>query len=118
MRTPGGGAQAREGQARLVVGYYVPYEGSSWASLEQHVQTLDIVAAQWVSIDACGNVGSSDDQTLKAFARERGVRVVPSLATFSGWLNHQVLADDDTAAHAVETDRQLHPGRGLRRVRP
>jgi spore germination protein len=97
-----GRAGARQSQAKVVMGYYVPYDGSSWASLERHAQSLDMVAAQWVTIDACGNVGSRDDQTLKEFARERGVKLVPSLPTSSGWLNHQVLADDDTAAHAVE----------------
>ena len=65
------GALAREGQAKVVLGY-VPYDGASWASLERHAQTLDIVAAQWVTIDACGNVGSHDDQTLKQFARDAG----------------------------------------------
>ena len=96
------GALARQGEPKVVLGYYVPYDGASWASLERHAQTLDIVAAQWVTIDACGNVGSRDDQTLKQFARARGLKVVPSLSTSSGWLNHQLLADDDTAAHAVE----------------
>jgi spore germination protein len=95
-------ALAQQGQAKLVVGYYVPYDGASWASLERYAGTLDIVAAQWVSIDACGNVGSRDDQTLKQFARDRGLKLVPSLPTSSAWLNHQLLADDDTAAHAVE----------------
>ena len=65
-------------------------------------QALDIVAAQWVTIDPCGNLGSRDDQTLKQFARGRGLKVLPSLLTSSGWLNHQLLADDDTAVHAVE----------------
>jgi spore germination protein len=95
-------AWARQGEAKVVVGYYVPWDGAAWASLERHAQSLDVVAAQWVTIDACGNLGSRDDQTLKQFARARGLKVVPSLFTASGWLNHQLLADDDTAAHAVE----------------
>jgi hypothetical protein len=47
-----------------------------------------------VTIDACGGVGSSDDQTLKRFARSRGILVLPSLVTFSGWLNHRILTDE------------------------
>src|SRR5207249_3808074 len=84
------------------LGYYVAYDATSWASLAEHVDQLDIVAAQWVTIDACGNLASHDDQTLKQLARQHNVKVLPSLLTLSGWLNHQLLADDETAAHAVE----------------
>src|SRR5438132_12862687 len=87
---------------RLVLGYYVAYDATSWASLAEQVDQLDIVAAQWVTIDACGNLTSHDDQTLKQLARQHNVKVLPSLLTLSGWLNHQLLADDETAAHAVE----------------
>ena len=87
---------------RLVLGYYVPYDATSWASLEAHADQLDVVAAQWVAIDACGNVSSRDDETLKQFARQHGLKLVPSLFTLSGWLNHHVLTDEETTAHAVE----------------
>ena len=87
---------------RLVLAYYVPYDPSSWASLAEHIDHLDMIAAQWVTIDACGNVASRDDQTLKQLAQLHNVKVLPSLLTLLGWLNHQLLADDDTAAHAVE----------------
>jgi spore germination protein YaaH len=87
---------------RVVLGYYVPYDPTSWQSLAEHVDQLDMVAAQWMTIDACGNLTSRDDQTLKQLARQHNVKVLPSLLTLSGWLNHQLLADDDTAAHAVE----------------
>src|SRR5437016_2560007 len=93
---------ARQASARVVLGYYVPYDPASWASLAEHVDQLDMVAAQWVTIDGCGNLASSDDQTLKQLARQHNVKVLPSLLTLSGWLNHQLLADDETAAHAVE----------------
>src|SRR5712691_12516267 len=93
---------ARQTSGRLVLGYYVPDDATSWASLAEHVDGLDIVAAQWVTIDACGNLTSRDDQTLKQLAQQHNVKVLPSLLTLSGWLNHQLLADDDTAAHAVE----------------
>ena len=93
---------AKQAAGRLVLGYYVPYDATSWASLGEHVDQLDMVALQWVTIDACGNLASTDDQTLKQLARQHHVKVLPSLLTLSGWLNHQLLADDDTAAHAVE----------------
>src|SRR5438093_2029475 len=66
---------ARQAAGRLVLGYYVPYDTMSWASLAEHVDQLDIVAAQWVTIDACGNLASHDDQTLKQVARQHNVKV-------------------------------------------
>jgi spore germination protein YaaH len=100
---PGERAEAaQQSSTRLVLGYYVPYDATSWVSLAAHIDGLDLVAAQWVSIDACGNLASHDDQTLKRLAQQHQVKVLPSLLTLSGWLNHQLLADDDTAVHAVE----------------
>src|SRR5215469_12529358 len=87
---------------RLVLGYYVPYDATSWASLQAHVDQMDFVAAQWVTLDGCGNLGSRDDETLTRFARARGLKLLPSLLTGSAPLNHQVLADDGVAIHAVE----------------
>jgi spore germination protein YaaH len=94
--------QDPEVQRRLVLGYYVPYDSTSWVSLQAHSDQIDLVGAQWVGIDACGNLSSRDDQTLKQFAQERGLAVVPSLLTLSPTLNHQLLDDDDTAARAIE----------------
>jgi spore germination protein YaaH len=54
-----------------------------------------------VTIDACGRLTASDDQTLKRFARSRGIKVLPSLGTFSGWLNHRLLTDDETSTRAL-----------------
>lgn len=85
----------------LVLGYYVPYDPTSWTSLEEHADQLDIVAAQWASVDACGGISSQDDQTLKQFAHAHGLRVEPSLFTSSGWLDHQVLTDDGARANAL-----------------
>jgi spore germination protein YaaH len=89
-------------RSRLVLGYYVPYDSTSWRSFEANVSSLDIVAAQWVTIDGCGNLSSRDDQNLKQLAGAHGLKVLPSLLTLSSWLNHQILTDDDTAANAVE----------------
>ena len=101
---------ARQAAGRSVLGYYVPYDATSWASLAEHVDQLDVVAAQWVTIDACGNLASHDDQTLKQLARQHNVKVLPSLLTLSGWLNHKLLADDETAAHVVEQSESLLQG--------
>ena len=87
---------------RQVLAYYVPYDPTSWASLVAHPGTIDVVAAQWVTIDACGQVGSRDDQTLKQFAQARGIRVFPSLLTLSGWLNHRLLTDEAVSARAID----------------
>src|SRR5919202_819041 len=87
---------------RLLLGYYVPYDSTSWFSLQAHADDLDIVAAQWVTIDGCGQLGSRDDQTLKRLARDHNLRVVPSLLTLSAWLNHQVLTDETATANAID----------------
>src|SRR6267378_7953447 len=72
---------AQEPPQRLVLGYYVPYDPASWASLAEHVDQLDMVAPQSVTIDACGNLASADDQTLKQLAQQHHVKVLPSLLT-------------------------------------
>jgi spore germination protein len=86
---------------REILGYYVPYDPTSWASLESNAGSIDVVAVQWVTIDGCGRLASDDDQTLKRFAQARGIRVVPSLLTLSGWLNHRILTDPETSDRAV-----------------
>jgi spore germination protein YaaH len=89
------------GANRWVVGYYVPYDPTSWASLQANAAALDVVAAQWVFLDACGNLSSRDNQTIKQFARENGLSILPSLLTNAGWLNHRLLTDEAVAAHAI-----------------
>jgi spore germination protein YaaH len=84
-----------------VLGYYVPYDPASWASLEANAAQIDIVAAQWVTVDACGQLSSQDDQTLKQFARSQGIQVLPTLLTSSSSLNHRLLTDDETSARFV-----------------
>jgi len=92
--------QARPG--RLVLGYYGPGDPNSWTSLQAHVEHLDMVAGHWLSIDACGNLTSRDDQTLKQFARATGIRIFPSLLTLSGWLNHRLLTDQTVKAQSIQ----------------
>jgi spore germination protein YaaH len=70
--------------------------------LQAQIDQISFVAPQWVSIDACGNLGSRDDRTLVAFAHAHGVKVVPTLPTSSGWLNHQILTDPTTAQRAID----------------
>ncbi len=82
---------------RVVLAYYVPYDATSWATFQAQAAGLDYVAAQWVTVDPCGNVGSRDDRTLIAYAGDRGVKVLPSLLTSSGWLNHYLLTDPATS---------------------
>jgi spore germination protein YaaH len=91
-----------DGPGRRVLAYYVPYDPTSWASFEAHADAIDILGVQAVTIDACGGLSSRDDPTLRRTARERGVRVFPSLLTSSGWLNHQLLTDQPTSTHAVD----------------
>ena len=92
---------ARPGH-RIVLGYYVPYDSSSWQTLEAQADTLDYVAAQWVWVDPCGGLSTRDDRTLLAFARERNLPILPSALTTSGWLNHRLLTDGPTTAHFLD----------------
>ena len=87
---------------RIVLGYYVPYDSSSWQTLEARADTLDYVAAQWVWVDPCGGLSTRDDRTLFAFARERNLPVLPSALTMSGWLNHRLLTDGPTTARFLD----------------
>jgi spore germination protein len=96
-------AQPRQDPRGLVLGYYVPYDSTSWQSLMAHLDQVDIVAAQWVSMDGCGGLSSRDDQTLKQVLHGRGVAVVPSLFTASAWLNHRVLTDETARATAIQS---------------
>jgi spore germination protein YaaH len=85
-----------------VIAYYVSYDPQAWASLEQHADELDLVDGQWVTITACGDLGSRDDETLRQFAAAHGVAVYPSLFTASGSLNHALLTDESVAAHTID----------------
>ena len=96
-----GGSGAPVVRRPLVLGYYVPYDTTSWASFQANASHLDFLATQTVTVDACGGIGTRDDQDLKDLAHTQGVRVLPSLLTSSGWLNHQLLADDGAAANAA-----------------
>ena len=88
--------------AGFVLGYYVPYDPTSWASLQAHASQIDIVAGQWVTIDACGGLTARDDQSLKQFARDRGLLLEPSLFTASAWLDHRLLSDDASRSAALQ----------------
>lgn len=82
---------------RAVLAYYVPYDETSWASFQSQAAVLNYVDAQWVTVDACGNLGSRDDRTLIAYADEKKVKVLPSLLVSSSWLDHRLLTDPATS---------------------
>jgi Glycosyl hydrolases family 18 len=98
---PGPTAASAQAGGRRVLGYYVPYDRTSWDTLQAQAPLIDDVAVQWVTVDACGQIGSRDDRTLGQFARERGMRIFPSLLTMSEGLNHRLLTDEPTTATAV-----------------
>ena len=94
-------ATPRKEAGRIFLGYYVPYDSSSWASLQAQVDTLDYVALQIATLDYCGNVSSKDDRTLHAFASAHGLPVLASLFTSSTPLNHSVLTNPSSSANAI-----------------
>ena len=93
--------RSQSAPVRRVLGYYVPYDPTSWESLEANAHAIDDVAAHWVTIDACGRLGSRDNRTVQQFLQARGVRLFPSLLTLSPWLNHRLLTEDAVTATAV-----------------
>ncbi len=94
IRTPTSG--------RIVLAYYVPYDSTSWASLETHADQIDYLATQTVFADRCGGITTQDDRTLQAFARSHGIPVLPSIFTYDQAINHKLLTDAATAARAVD----------------
>jgi spore germination protein len=86
---------------KRLLGYYVPYDSTSWAVLESQSPHIDTVALQWVTIDACGRLTSQENQTLKQFARSQGIQILPSLLTNSNWLNQRILTDPETTDRAL-----------------
>src|SRR5215207_3722791 len=97
-----GPAAQPAGVPRHVLAYYVPYDATSWQSLQAHPESIDTIAAQWVTVDACGNLSSREDDTVKEFADAHGLTIVPSLLTLSPWLNQRILGNQDVAANAIE----------------
>jgi spore germination protein YaaH len=87
---------------RQVLGYYGPGDPNSWTSLQANAPHIDFIAGHWLTIDACGNLTTRDDQTLKQFTRTAGIRIFPSLLTLSGWLNHRLLTDETVRAHSIQ----------------
>lgn len=87
---------------RRLFAYYVPYDGTAWRSLAAYADQIDYLGVQWVTVDACGRLSSQDDQTLLAFARARGLAVLPSLLTLSGSLNHRLLTDPAVANRLID----------------
>ena len=88
-------------EGRRLLGYYVPYDSTSWAVLESQAPAIDVVALQWVTIDACGRLTSQENQTLKQVARDRGIQILPSLLTNANWLNQRILTDPETTDRAL-----------------
>ncbi|MBI2939311.1 MAG: hypothetical protein HYY04_02650 [Chloroflexi bacterium] len=86
---------------RLVLGYYVAYDASSWQSLLAHADQIDIVATQSLFVDRCGNLASQDDRTLRRFAQGRGLKVLPSVFTLDGEVNHRLLTDPATTDRII-----------------
>lgn len=93
-------ANTPAGRASLM--YYVPYDARSADSFAAHAPSIDYLAAQWVTIDACGQVGASDDLTIRAIAANAGTKVLPTLATFSGVLKHELLTVPMTTKNALD----------------
>lgn len=101
VAAPTPGAPVSGANRPVVLGYYVPYDATSWVSFQAQASGLDYLGAQWVNVDACGNLSSKDDRTLVAYANQRGVKVLPSLLTSSAWLGHRLLTDPATSERYI-----------------
>lgn len=101
--SPTASAERLPQDGRVFLAYYVPYDPTSWSSLEAHADQIDILVTQTVFANACGGLTTVDDRTLQAFARSRGLEVLPSLFVIDPTTIHRLLADPSVSARFVTT---------------
>jgi spore germination protein YaaH len=83
--------------ARDVVkwGYYVYYDDSSKASLEQHVSDLDIVSPYFYHLTPAGTIKSFADESVTQLIQSNGAKVVPLIQNESQFADfHKTMATD------------------------
>ena len=110
MQKRKGTAVPKTGAGRpLVVGFYVTYDQASRASLQEHINQLDVLAPQWLTLaSAKGDITVDPDPFGKALVRtaRRKPAVVPLIINASGSLFHgevvdQMLADPAARARLI-----------------
>jgi len=90
----------------LTIGFYVTWDPDSWASLEQHIDKLDIVAPQWFALkDAQGDLDVANDPQAVALiaSRPRPPAVLPVIHNARGGAFDPALADGLLASPAAQT---------------
>ena len=74
-----------EARAMVRWGYYITWDDSSYVSLQQNVQQLDIVSPYFYQLTAAGTITSSAEPETTRFLKENGVKVVPLIQNQPRW---------------------------------
>ena len=84
----------RPGSAEIRLGLYVDWDENSFASLEEHANSLTHLAPEWFTLtQTTSDLTYSPDAKLRTFAAARGLAVMPLLRN---------LEEDDWQPEAVE----------------
>jgi spore germination protein YaaH len=90
--------ESHHASARDVVkwGYYVYYDDTSEASLEQHVTDLDIVSPYFYHLTPSGTIKSFADDSVTSLIKNSGTKIVPLIQNESQWDDfHKTIATDE-----------------------
>ncbi|WP_448576838.1 glycosyl hydrolase family 18 protein [Thermomicrobium sp.] len=82
-------------------GYYVTYDRTSWATLQAHLGTLDIVSPYFFQLRADGTIEELSDPTADRFLRQSGLTVVPMIKNVPRWNDFTPLIADPVQRSAV-----------------
>ena len=82
-------------------GYYVTYDRTSWATLQAHLGTLDIVSPYFFQLRADGTIEELSDHTADGFLRQSGITVVPMIKNVPRWNDFTPLIADPVQRSAV-----------------
>lgn len=74
-----------EARAMVRWGYYVTYDDTSFESLQQNVQQLDIVSPYFYHLTPSGTIKSFAEPETTQFLQSNGVKVVPLIQNESRW---------------------------------
>jgi spore germination protein len=91
---------------KMVFAWLVPYDPSSFASLQKHAEVITHLSPTWYSIDGELTISGEADRAVAQFARDRGIALVPLIknAQFSPVVAQDILLSSksrDKAADAI-----------------
>jgi len=106
--------RARQARAlREVAGFYWVYDDGSgpYTSAVQHAADISMLCPTWLTLkDSQGTVEVAKDTRLEAFAKEKGIRLVPLIACFSRKLQHDLLNSPESRTRLVNRIDEILDG--------